>query len=130
VVQIKRWELSTPHGDHQIHSLSMLVGDDLLSCFWGGTKPHIGAVALALPRASIADPSVISSTSSVLTLLGHKEDAVAKPVSERLSARLNRNVVVSAGMHWDHLDQESIAQIIDDCLWLADRIAATVEKEA
>jgi len=126
---MKRWEFSTPDRDHVVHSLALLVGDDLLSCFWGGTRPHIGAVALALPRPSIADPSVTSSTSSVLTLLGHKEDAVAKMVSERLSARLNKNVVVSAGMHWDHLDQESIGRILDNCLWLADRIAAAVEEE-
>jgi hypothetical protein len=127
---VKRWEFSSTGDDHVVHSLSLLVGDDLLSCFWGGTQPHIGAVALALPRPSIADPSATSSTSSVLTLLGHKEDTVARMVSERLSARLNKNVVVCAGMHWDQLDQESIGRILDSCLWLADRIAAAVEKES
>ncbi|HEM61972.1 MAG TPA: hypothetical protein ENO24_06745 [Chloroflexi bacterium] len=127
---MKKWELCTPPGEHVVRSVSMLVGDDLLVCLWGGTQPHIGAVALALPRPSIADPAVTSSTSSVLTLLGHKEDVVAKAVSERLSARLNRNVVVCAGMHWDHLDLRSIDGIMEDCLRLADSIAAVVEREA
>jgi len=127
---VKKWELCTPPGEHVVRSVSMLVGNDLLVCLWGGTQPHIGAVALALPRPSIADPAVTSSTSSVLTLLGHKEDVVAKAVSERLSARLNRNVVVCAGMHWDHLDLRSIDGIMEDCLRLADSIAAVVEREA
>ena len=127
---MKNWELSTPPGEHVVDSLSMLVGDDLLVCLWGGDQPHIGAVAFALPRPSIADPAVTSSTSSVLTLLGHKEDVVAKAVSERLSARLNRNVVVCAGMHWDHLERRSIDGIVEECLRLADSIAAVVEREA
>jgi hypothetical protein len=127
---MKKWELSTPEGKYPIHSLTVLVGEDLLCCLWGGTHPHIGAVALALPRPSIADPLVTSSTSSVLTLLGHKEDEVVKLVSERLSARLKKNVVVTAGIHWDHLDQKAVGQIMDNCGWLAEQIADIVEREA
>jgi hypothetical protein len=125
----KKWELSTPEGKYPIHSLSVLVGEDLLCCLWGGTQPHIGAVALALPRPSIADPLVTSSTSSVLTLLGHKEDEVVKLVSEKLSARLKKNVVVTAGIHWDHLDREAVGEILDNCRWLAEQIADVVERE-
>jgi hypothetical protein len=126
---VRKWELSAPEGEYPIHSLTVLVGEDLLTCLWGGTAPHIGAVAVALPRPSIADPQTMSSTSSVFTLLGHKEDAVVKLVSERLSSRLNKSVVVTAGIHWDHLDADGIAQIMDSCRWLAERIADVVENE-
>ncbi len=127
---MKQWELSSPEGDYTVHSLSILVGDDLLICLWGGTAPHLGAVAVALPRPSNADPQIISSTSSVITLLGHKEDTVVKMVAEELSSRLNRTVVVSAGIHWDHLDQSGIAEILDNCQTLAEKIADVVEREA
>ncbi len=127
---MKQWELSSPEGDYTIHSLSMLMGDDLLTCLWGGTEPHIGAVAVALPRPSNADPQMTSATSSVLTLLGHKEDSVVKMVSERLSSRLNRTAVVSAGIHWDHLDQRGIAEVLDNCRTLAEKISDIVEREA
>jgi hypothetical protein len=127
---MKQWELSSPEGDYTVHSLSILVGDDLLTCLWGGTAPHIGAVAMALPRPSDADPQITSSTSSVLTLLGHKEDAVVKMVSEKLCSRLNRTVVVAAGIHWDHLDQGGIAEILDNCRILGEKIADVVEIEA
>jgi hypothetical protein len=126
---VKKWELSIPEGDYRIHALAVLIGEDLLACLWGGTDPHIGAIALAVPRPSGKDPSITSATSSVLTMLGHKEDQVVKMVSERLSARLNKNVVVTAGIHWDHLDQEAIALILDNCRWLAEQIADLVETE-
>jgi hypothetical protein len=126
---VRRFELSIVEGNHPVHSLSVLVGEDLLTCIWGGTQPHIGAVAMALPRPSIADANVVSSTSSVLTVLGHKEDELVKMVSERLSARLHKNVVVAAGVHWDHLEEDAITEIMDNCRALADRVADVIERE-
>ena len=126
---MKSFELSVLEGDYPIHSLSILVGEDLLTCLWGGTEPHIGAVAVALPRPSLADPSVTSATSSVFTLLGHKEDQLVKVVSDRLSARLNKNVIVAAGIHWDHLDEGAIAEIMDSCQGLVEKIGDLVERE-
>lgn len=125
---MKKFELSTEEGEYPIHSISILVGEDLLTCLWGGTKPHIGAIAVALPRPSIADPSVTSSTVSVFTLLGHKEDEIVKMVSERLSARLKRNVVAAAGIHWEHLNEDAIAEITDNCKRLAEKVGDVVER--
>lgn len=64
-----------------------------------GGLPHLGAVALATPRPSLRDPSRPSSTSSVLTLPGHKDDVVARMVAERLASQLDQNVSVAAGIH-------------------------------
>lgn len=100
-----------------------------MTCLWGGTEPHIGAIALAQPRPSLADPRVTSSTASVFTLLGHKEDEIVKMVSETLSARLNKNVVAAAGIHWDHLDEDAVAEIIDNCKGLTEKIGDAVERE-
>jgi hypothetical protein len=127
---MKKFELSTSGGKYPIHSLSILLGEDLLTCLWGGTEPHIGAIALALPRPSGGDPTTTSCTASVLTMLGHKEDRVVKVVAEQLSARLNKNVVVTAGIHWDHLNEAGIREIEDNCAILADMIGDQAEREA
>lgn len=126
---MKKFDLSSQGGRYQIHATAMLIGDDLLVAIWGGTKPHIGAVAVALPRPSLADPQITSSTSSVFTLLGHKEDEVVKMVSERLSARLEKNVIVTAGIHWDNLTKEAIEEIVHHCRELADEITAKISQE-
>ena len=54
---------------------------------------------------------------------------LVKMVSERLSARLDRNVVVTAGIHWDDLDESAIAKIMDNCSWLTEQIGEVVERE-
>ena len=123
---MKRFDLSSQGGRYQIHATAMLIGDDLLVAIWGGIKPHIGAVAVALPRPSLADPQIPSSTSSVFTLLGHKEDEVVKMVSERLSTRLEKNVVVTAGIHWDDLPEEAIEEIVHNCRELADEMCTRI----
>ena len=64
--------------DHNIRAEALWIGPDLLVYIWGGEAPHIGAVAMAQPRPSLADPAKTSSTASVFTYVGHKEDALAK----------------------------------------------------
>jgi hypothetical protein len=54
---------------------------------------------------------VTGATASVICCLGHKEDALAKAASEKLSATFNRRVVVTAGIHWDNLTDEGIRQV-------------------
>ena len=88
------------------------IGEDLLIAIWGGGKPHIGAVAVAQPRPSLKDESVVSATASVFCYLGHKDDIIAKEAAEKLSATLNTNVTVTAGVHWDDIDEAGIKAII------------------
>ncbi len=94
-----------------VEARAVHIGDDILVCIWGGARPHIGAVAAAQPRPSLADHKKKSATCSVLTYPGHKEDEIVKPVSEHLSAALNTHVVVTAGIHWDGLSQDEISVI-------------------
>jgi hypothetical protein len=70
----------------------------------GGGSDHAGAVALALPRPSLADPGKQSATSSVLTVPGHKDDLPAREVAEKVAAATGRNVVAVAGIHYDGLE--------------------------
>jgi hypothetical protein len=94
----------------------------VLVAIWGGEKPHIGAVAVAQPRPSLKDPDVTSATASVICLVGHKEDELAKASAEILAATLNTAVVVTAGIHWDNLDPEGIRRIIQNSEILVEMI--------
>jgi hypothetical protein len=91
-----------------------------------GGKPHIGAVGIAQARPSLRDPQETSSTGSVFTLLGHKEDSIAKKMAEDLSRKLRRNVVVVAGMHWDDLREQDIHSVIRLCRKIEEEIAAAL----
>ena len=107
-----------------------LIGQDLLIAIWGGTHPHIGAVGLAVPRPSLRNKRKTSASSSVLTLLGHKEDVTVKLVSEALASALKKNVVVTAGIHWDDLKPEEISLIVELSKALSEKIIKKIEKIA
>lgn len=108
---MKRFLLEISKGRFKIHGLVQEMGQDILVSVWGGTRPHIGAVGVAIPRPSLKNPKKWSATSSNFTFIGHKEDTLVKMMSERLAARLRRNVVVTAGIHWDGITLNEVKAI-------------------
>jgi hypothetical protein len=108
---MKRFKVEISRGPFRIHGHVQEMGQDLLVTIWGGTKPHIGAVGMAIPRPSLRDPRKWSATSSNFTFLGHKEDTLVREISEKLAAQLKRNVVVIAGIHWDDISSKEIKAI-------------------
>ncbi|MFH1821685.1 MAG: hypothetical protein ABH852_04510 [Methanobacteriota archaeon] len=99
-------------GKHKVDLTLTLIGHDVVAIISGGNKPHVGAVAVAIPRPSLKDASKISSTSSVFTLVGHKDDEVAKMASEALASKLNKVAVVSAGIHTDNASESDIRKLV------------------
>ncbi len=119
---MKRFEVEVSRGSLRIFSLVQKIGSDLLISIWGGTRPHIGAVAMAVPRPSLKDPKRVSATSSNLTFVGHKEDLLVKRISETMASQLKTNVVVTAGIHWDKLPAQKIRTIEELTEKLTDQI--------
>ena len=120
--------VKTDAGRYNLEATAVWIGPDLLVYIWGGEAPHIGAVAMAQPRPSLADPSVTSSTASVFTYVGHKEDLLAKQTAEALSAALQAKVVVTAGIHWDGLDQAGIETVVANSKALLGLLLERLEK--
>ncbi len=97
---------------YNLEALVRKIGEDLLVAIWGGERPHIGAIAVAQPRPSLRDQRVRSATASVFCYPGHKDDVVAKEAAEKISSALNTNVTVTAGMHWEGIDESGIEAVI------------------
>lgn len=114
---------------YRIQAQVIFVGSDLLVALSGGSKPHIGSVAVALPRPSLRDRKQMSSTSSVYNFLGHKDYVVAQRVAEHLSSKLNTNVVVVAGIHIDAISEKGIAKVVENCDKLAKKIYEVLEDQ-
>ena len=114
--------IETDTGAYDLAANVRSIGKDLLVAIWGGERPHIGAVAVAQPRPSLRDPDVTSASTSVFCFVGHKEDELAKAAAEILSATLDTAVVVTAGIHWDNLEEKAILKIIKNSEILVDMI--------
>jgi hypothetical protein len=118
----REFTVQTEEETYNLCASVRLIGEDVLVAIWGGEKPHIGAVAVAQPRPSLKDPEVTSSSASVICLVGHKEDELAKAAAEILAAALETQVVVTAGIHWDNLAPEAIRQVVENSEILVDMI--------
>ena len=103
-----------------------IIGDDLMISVWGGTKPHIGSISVSVPRPGLKDGTGMSSTSSVINLIGHKDEVIARKFSEQLAAKFNRNAIATAGVHIDDITENQINIIMhnttDLCLELINRL--------
>jgi gallate decarboxylase subunit D len=119
---MKTSSYSVRSGRFLVEACVQAVGDDLLVSMWGGTRPHIGAVGIAVPRPSLADPRRFSATSSNFTFTGHKEDRLVKESAELVAASLRKNVVMTAGIHWDALGPKDLETIHQLALRLARKI--------
>lgn len=123
------FRVATDQGEYDVEAHVQSIGEDLLVAISGGQKPHIGAVAVAEPRPSLKDPKVRSATASVFCYVGHKEDDLAKRAAEKLAASFNTRVVVTAGIHWDHLTEEGIGKVMQNSRRLVDLIIDRIEVE-
>jgi hypothetical protein len=120
--------LEVSQGKFKIFGLVQRLGVDVLVSIWGGTLPHIGAVGMATPRPSLKDPEQWSATSSNFTFIGHKEDAVVKPIAEKLAAQCKGNVVVVAGIHWDAMTPQEIKVVERLTQKMADQILRRMKR--
>lgn len=90
------------------------MGRDLQVCVFGGDYPHVGAVAVAQPRPSAKHPQRTSATASVVAILGHKEDELARQAALEITSAVNATTVVTAGFRWEGLDAEGVERVRRD----------------
>lgn len=90
----------------------LISPDDLVIQLTGGDRPHIGAVALAQLCPSLRNPKEQSTTTSLITCFGHKEDKIAKTMAEEIAKKSQKNTVVICGIHLDQITSEEIQDVL------------------
>ncbi|MCX8044939.1 MAG: hypothetical protein N3B18_12540 [Desulfobacterota bacterium] len=115
-------------GRHRIAAAALCIGDDISVGIWGGSRPHIGSVAIAVPRQSLSGSGQLRATSSVFNFTGHKDETVAREIAESIAMRLNRNVVATAGIHVDRMTHRDLLQVFDNVAKLKERLIAHLER--
>lgn len=104
---------SETNGRIKIELFCIPMGEDLCIVICGGEIPHLGAMAVAQVRPSLSDPRRLSSSTSVITLLGHKEDVLAKEVADKVCTQLNKNVITCCGIHLKNATCDEIKLVTD-----------------
>lgn len=121
-------QFTVGRGDTALEVYLVMVGQDMSIAIYGGVKPHIGAVAVAVPRPSLRGDGKTSATTSVYNLVGHKDDEIAKPVAEQVAAATNRVVTVAAGFHLDNITPTQIKECLANIRQAVARIISLAEQ--
>ncbi|HJX23595.1 MAG TPA: hypothetical protein VJ574_04190 [Candidatus Bathyarchaeia archaeon] len=113
---------------HRISLRAARSGEDLVVIVNGGDKHHVGAIAVGIPRPSLKNPGKTSSTVSVFNLTGHKDEAIARDISERMTSSLNRVVVVIAGVHMNDASEQDIEKLLSNSKECTERALKEISK--
>jgi len=95
-------------GKHRI-SLEVHFTDGRGLCIFlhGGERPHVGGVALAVPREKSSHDGLTTDT-SLLCAPGHKDVILAADIAKIIAIASNQIVTVTAGVHVDNADANSL----------------------
>lgn len=97
-----RFEITRSLFGRDITASVLRLDNSLQVSVYGGGLPHIGAV-------SIADPDGNVTTTQ---FSGHKDGAISESWAAAFAEAGYRPAVVTAGIHYDHLDREGIAAVL------------------
>ncbi|MEG2291538.1 MAG: hypothetical protein RSC24_16315 [Clostridium sp.] len=96
---------------YSINCSAIKMGTNWNISIYGGDIPHIGAVAIGIPRLSLEDKNKISSSVSLITVTGHKEDIIVQNAAKIISSKINNTVVVCCGIHIENITFEEIQDL-------------------
>ena len=117
-------------GKYKVTLMAIESGEDIIVTIYGGELPHIGAVAISIARPSLEKPNKISSSTSVFTLIGHKEDQIAKEIAESITKTTKKNNVTIVGLHIQKATKEDINCLILNTKDLVRKLKKILEEGA
>jgi len=103
---MEEFQAAAGEGRTRVSLWASSLGDDLIVHIYN-ENAHVGAVAVAEYDQQNQRTSV-----SVLTRLGHKDDAISQKVAHTISKATKRAVCVIAGFHIEDITAEEISQVL------------------
>lgn len=107
---------------YKVKLVTIKSGEDLTIVISGGEKPHIGAIAVSIPRHSLKDLNNVSASTSVFVLVGHKEDGLSKQIAENITKITKKVTVVIAGLHIENATAQDIKYLIQNTQKVVDKL--------
>ncbi|PKM45501.1 MAG: hypothetical protein CVV03_06445 [Firmicutes bacterium HGW-Firmicutes-8] len=106
-------KVSYGEGRYKIHISSVVTSDGISVTITGGEKPHVGGVALCVPRSGRSGGK-ISCDMWVSPVPGHKDTEVAVPVAEMVCLETGQTTAVVTGIHIDNAEEREIRVLVEN----------------
>jgi hypothetical protein len=117
-------------GRCRLWGTAVVTADGVSLTLVGGERPHVGAVAIGIPRPSLARAGQKSATTSVFAVTGHKDDELARPLAEEMARRLGRTAVVAAGVHVGRARARDVVRIFRYAARALEAVVAEIQSMA
>ncbi len=101
-------------GRYRVEIVATLTGEGISALLTGGEQPHVGAVVLCVPRASLTGTG-ISCDSWIVPVPGHKDAEVARPGAEMICRATGQITVVTAGIHIEQATAGELQTLLNNC---------------
>jgi hypothetical protein len=111
-----KYELTRGEGRTRVNLSVHSMGNDLV-VFIYNINAHLGAVAV-----SEYDQHQKRASTSVITRLGHKDDAVAQKAAYLISKATKWPTCVIAGIHLDNITKEETAKLLENASNLVEEL--------
>lgn len=105
--------LTRSRGRIPLRMTCLRLGQDLCVTLSGGDREHIGAIALGQPG---------NNPPATIALEGHREEALAAEIAQRVSNSTRATVCVACGIHVEHLLPEELKAILELSRELTDEL--------
>jgi len=113
---------------YKVKLTAIRSGKELTVIIFGGEKAHIGAVAIAIPCPSLKNSNKVSVSSSVFTLIGHKEDELSKQIAENITKVTKEVTVAIVGLHIDKATPQDIEYLIQNTQKAVEKLVGKLVK--
>lgn len=112
------YEITRGKGRTKVSLSAHYVGSDLVIYIYN-QNAHIGAVAVGE-----YDRKTRRTSTSVITRLGHKDDAVAQKAAYLISKATRKPVCVIAGIHLGNITEIEITKLLENTNSLVDEFVS------
>jgi hypothetical protein len=116
-----KYELTKGRGRTRVNLAAYGFGSDLIAFIYNAGA-HIGAVAIGEYDHDHERASV-----SIITRLGHKDDAIAQRAAYLISRASQRPVCVIAGVHLDDITAAEIKRLVKNAILAVESFIKTTE---
>jgi hypothetical protein len=126
--KIASWSFQSGNGRCSLSLELWDTGSGVQGLLTGGEKPHIGGVALAVPRPSLTGEGW-SSDLYLTPIPYHKDVELASPLADQLARLIRQPVVITAGVHSDSLTLAELNEIQINYKELMKNVSHTLNRE-
>lgn len=102
-------------GRYEISLRVQATADGLSGLLTGGEKPHVGGMALSVPRIGQSGAKILCDT-WITPRPGHRDAELAAQVSQLICAATNQTTAVVAGIHIGNAQKSEIALLVENSL--------------